>query len=64
VVERTRRPEEQDRFIWICEQCSNTLHETTVRFNDPSDAVGKATAAMKSDPKLATCNSCGTVLAL
>jgi len=64
VVERTRRPEEQDRFVWICEECSNTLHETTVRFDEPSDAVATATAAMKADPKLATCSRCGEVLEL
>ncbi|HEX9274054.1 MAG TPA: 3-hydroxyanthranilate 3,4-dioxygenase, partial [Candidatus Binatia bacterium] len=64
VVERTRRPEEQDRFVWICEECGNTLHETTVRFDEPSDAVATATAAMKADPKLATCTRCGEVLDL
>ena len=64
VVERTRQPKEQDRFIWICEECGNMLHETIVRFNEPSDAVATATAAMKADPKLATCNRCGGILEL
>ncbi|MGH7823565.1 MAG: 3-hydroxyanthranilate 3,4-dioxygenase, partial [Candidatus Binatia bacterium] len=64
VVERKRQPSEIDRFVWVCEQCSNTLYETRVRFDDPSDAVTRATAAMKTDPKLATCNRCGEVLAL
>jgi hypothetical protein len=40
------------------------LHEATVRFDEPSDAVGTATAAMKADPKLATCNRCGAILNL
>jgi hypothetical protein len=40
------------------------LHETTVRFDEPSDAVAQATAAMKADPKLATCSRCGEILAL
>jgi 3-hydroxyanthranilate 3,4-dioxygenase len=64
VVERTRRPEEQDRFIWVCENCGNTLHQTAVRFNDPSDAVANATAAIKADPKLAICSRCREVLEL
>jgi 3-hydroxyanthranilate 3,4-dioxygenase len=64
VVERKRQSNELDRFIWICENCSQTLYETTVKFNDPADAVAKATDAMKSDPKLATCNRCGEVLDL
>ena len=64
VVERTRSPHERDRFIWVCEKCGNKLHETEVRFNDPSDAVAKANAAMKSDPSLATCSRCNEVLLL
>jgi 3-hydroxyanthranilate 3,4-dioxygenase len=64
VVERKRQPHELDRFIWPCEKCGNTLYETSVRFDEPSDAVAKATQAMKTDPKLATCNRCGDVLEL
>jgi 3-hydroxyanthranilate 3,4-dioxygenase len=64
VVERKRRPHEQDRFIWVCERCNRWLYETSVRFDDPSDAVKRATDAMKADPKLATCSGCGEVLAL
>jgi 3-hydroxyanthranilate 3,4-dioxygenase len=64
VVERSRKAEELDRFIWVCENCRKSLHETRVRFNDPSDAVAQATDAMKADPKLATCHDCGAVLNL
>jgi 3-hydroxyanthranilate 3,4-dioxygenase len=64
VVERQRSAAELDRFIWVCERCGNRLHETGVRFNDPSDAVAKATEAIKSDVKLATCKQCGEILAL
>jgi 3-hydroxyanthranilate 3,4-dioxygenase len=64
VVERRRESTELDRFIWVCENCQNKLYETTVRFDDPSDAVAKANAAMKADPKLATCNRCNEVLPL
>jgi 3-hydroxyanthranilate 3,4-dioxygenase len=64
VVERVRQPQELDRFIWICENCGNRLYETTIRFDDPSDAVLNATNAMKADPKLATCKDCGAILSL
>lgn len=64
VVERKRHDNELDRFIWVCEKCTHSLYETTVKFDDPSDAVAKANDAMKADPKLATCNRCGEVLAL
>jgi 3-hydroxyanthranilate 3,4-dioxygenase len=62
VVEKTRGKEEIDRFIWPCEKCGNQLYETEVRFNDPGDAVKKATDSLKADPALATCKNCGTVL--
>jgi 3-hydroxyanthranilate 3,4-dioxygenase len=64
VVERKRAPEELDRFIWPCEECGNKLYETTVRFDDPSDAVADATRALQADPGLATCKRCGEVLRL
>jgi 3-hydroxyanthranilate 3,4-dioxygenase len=62
VVERRRRQEELDRFIWPCERCGEKLYETEVRFDDPGDAVAKATNAMTADPKLATCGRCNEVL--
>lgn len=64
VVERTRGSEETDRFIWPCENCGNRLYETTIRFDDPGDAVNKATQALRSDPTLATCKQCGDILEL
>ena len=64
VVERKRSEEEIDRFIWPCEKCGNKLYETEVRFDDPGDAVSKATNSLKSDPALATCKECGQVLEL
>jgi len=64
VVERKRRQEEIDRFIWVCERCQTKLYQTDIRFDDPSDAVLKASEAMCRDKKLATCKDCGAVLEL
>lgn len=64
VVERKRAPQERDVFIWVCEKCHARLYETEVRFDDPSDAVSRASAAMRSDRNLATCKACGAVLDL
>ena len=63
VVERKRRPEERDRFVWFCESCGEKLYETSLRFDDPSDAVKTATDKIQSDVQLRTCRSCGEVLA-
>jgi 3-hydroxyanthranilate 3,4-dioxygenase len=64
VVERTRTKEEVDKFIWPCEKCGDNLYATEVRFDDPGDAVNKASAALRADPKLATCKKCGEILEL
>ncbi|HXG50895.1 MAG TPA: 3-hydroxyanthranilate 3,4-dioxygenase [candidate division Zixibacteria bacterium] len=64
VVERKRRPEELDRFVWVCESCGTELYATDVRFDDPTDAVARATRRIQADPRLSTCRSCGERLAL
>ena len=62
VIERRRGAEEIDRFIWPCENCGSNLYAAEVRFDDPGDAVNRATNALKSDAALATCKKCGQVL--
>jgi 3-hydroxyanthranilate 3,4-dioxygenase len=62
VIERRRGAEEIDKFIWPCENCGNNLYETEVRFDDPGDAVNRATSSLKSDAALATCKKCGQIL--
>lgn len=64
VVERKRHPGEQDKFVWFCEGCGTNLYEAVVRFNDPTDAVKKATDAIRSDIRLRTCRECSEVLSL
>ncbi len=59
VIERKRRPDEQDRFVWFCERCGTKLYETAVRFHDPSEAVKKANDSMKANKELLTCPQCG-----
>jgi len=63
VVERKRRADEQDRFIWFCEKCNTKIYETVLQFNDPSEAVKTAYDSMKANEKLRTCSHCGYVLA-
>jgi len=59
VIERKRRPDEQDRFVWYCEGCGTKLFETTVRFDDPTDAVKRANDSMKTNKEMRTCPRCG-----
>ncbi len=46
VVERKRSRAEMDRFIWPCEKCGNKLYETALRFDDPGDAVKRASESL------------------
>jgi len=64
VIERKRRPDEEDLFVWFCEGCGAKLHEAVVRFDDPTDAVTTATESIKADCGLRTCKSCGEVLSV
>ncbi len=62
VVERKRRPEEQDRWVWYCEKCNGQVYETSQSFDDRSEAVKCANDVLKADEKLRTCSRCSTPL--
>ena len=59
VIERKRRADEQDRFVWFCEKCDTKLYESTVRFDDPTEAVKTANESMKTNKEMRTCPKCG-----
>ncbi len=59
VIERKRRPDELDRFVWYCEKCGTKLYETTIRFDDPTDAVKRANDSMKTNKEMRKCPRCG-----
>src|SRR5713101_2855761 len=64
VLERKRRPEEQDRFLWFCEQCHATLYETSRHVSDyREDPVSRVYEEFYADPSHLTCPSCGHVTA-
>lgn len=62
VVERYRKPDELDGFLWFCENCGNKLHEEYVPV---SDIVGQLPVVMDrfwSSMELRTCKRCDTVM--
>jgi 3-hydroxyanthranilate 3,4-dioxygenase len=64
VVERQRRPEEADGWIWYCEQCQGKLYETSEHYGGPSDGnVGTVApfvaAAQQALRELGACPRCG-----
>jgi 3-hydroxyanthranilate 3,4-dioxygenase len=62
VLERLRRPEEQDRFLWFCERCNAQLYEATRHVADyREDPVSRVYEEFYGDPSHLTCRSCGHV---
>lgn len=62
VVERQRRPEEQDGFIWYCEVCHQPLHEEYLHVADIVADLPPVLEAFWSDRERRTCRHCGAVL--
>ncbi|MFQ3575112.1 MAG: 3-hydroxyanthranilate 3,4-dioxygenase [Cytophagales bacterium] len=62
VIERYRKTDEKDGFLWFCEQCGNKLYE---EFIDLKDIVKQLPVVMNKfyeSKELRTCNSCGAVM--
>lgn len=63
VVERQRRPDELDGFVWYCEACGNKLHEEFLHVADIVTDLPPVLERFKSDRALRTCRQCGAVAA-
>ena len=67
VIERMRRPEEQDGCIWFCESCNEKLYDEYFNIEAPSDIVGKLKGVMQkfsSSDELRKCSSCGAEMVM
>lgn len=62
VVERQRRLDELDGFLWFCEQCGNKLHEEFLPVSDIVTDLPPVLDRFWSDDAARTCKQCGTVL--
>lgn len=62
VLERKRRPGEDDRFSWYCEKCKAKLHEAVRHVKDyRDDPVSRVYEEFYSDAAKRTCAKCGHV---
>ena len=59
VIERKRRPDENEEFVWFCEQCDAKVLARTVVQGDVGGQVGKVYTEFNADPALRTCSACG-----
>lgn len=62
VVERQRRPDELDGFIWYCENCNRKLHEEFLHVADIVADLPPVLERFWSDEEARTCKRCGSVL--
>ena len=60
-MERTRKPQEEEGFLWFCENCDEKVLSHTVVQGDIASQVTKLYEAFNADPALRRCKSCGYV---
>ncbi len=58
VVERKRRTEEYEEFVWYCEECDEKVNSQTVVQGDIASQVSRIYGAFNGDPTLRTCSHC------
>jgi 3-hydroxyanthranilate 3,4-dioxygenase len=62
VIERYRRPGEQDGFMWFCENCGNKLYEEYFGLTDIVKQLPPLMKKFYDTLELRTCQRCGTVM--
>jgi 3-hydroxyanthranilate 3,4-dioxygenase len=59
VIERRRRPDEQDGFMWFCEQCGQKLYEEYLHVHDIVAQLPPVFDRFYSNPANLRCRACG-----
>jgi 3-hydroxyanthranilate 3,4-dioxygenase len=59
VIERRRRPDEQDGFMWFCENCGNKLYEEFLHVSDIVTQLPPVFDRFYRDPDNRRCDACG-----
>jgi len=61
VVERKRRPEEEDGFLWYCEHCQYPLHAEYLHVHDIETQLPPVFEHFYESVERRTCQACGTL---
>ena len=61
VIERQRRPEEQDGFLWYCDHCQYPLYAEYLHVNDIEKQLPPIFERFYGSAQNRTCQACGTV---
>ena len=69
VIERRRRPQDIDSWVWFCEQCQSKLYETPARTaagpsNAPNAILREADQLLRVNESMRTCSQCSAILSL
>lgn len=62
VVERQRKPDELDGFMWFCERCDAKLHEEFLHVSDIVKDLPPVFERFYESEAARTCDACGAVL--
>jgi 3-hydroxyanthranilate 3,4-dioxygenase len=62
VIERYRKPHEQDACMWFCEKCNHKMHEVKFDLKDIVNQLPKVLKDFYSDINIRTCKKCGAVM--
>jgi 3-hydroxyanthranilate 3,4-dioxygenase len=60
VVERSRRPEEKDGFVWFCQGCGKKLYEEFFHLENLVTQLPPVFDRFYGNAEASTCKSCGT----
>lgn len=63
VIERQRRPDEQDGFLWYCDHCQYPLHAEYLHVSNIETQLAPVFERFYGSTKNRTCQACGTVAA-
>ena len=62
VIERYRKPGEEDKLMWFCENCNAKLYEAGFELKDIGTQIKAAIQDFMSSETHRTCKQCGTVM--
>ena len=62
VIERQRRREEKDGFMWFCEKCNHKLYEEYLHVSNIETQLTPVFDRFWSNEKNHTCDQCGTIM--
>lgn len=62
VIERYRRPNEKDGFLWFCEKCHHKLYETYFVLTDIVKQLPEVMKTFYDSEEHRTCKKCGHIM--